>query len=47
MSELTSREKFLKIFANLPVPERNEVIFVDDELGPISWNISFIEIFKC
>lgn len=44
MPELSSREKFLKLYANLPLPERDEVIFVDENKGPISWNVSYIEI---
>jgi hypothetical protein len=34
-----SKEKFLKAYANLPVPEREQIIVViDDE--PYSWNVA-------
>lgn len=46
MSELSSREKFLKIYTNLPLPERDEAIYVDENKGPISWNVSYIEIYN-
>lgn len=40
-----SREKFLKIYANLPVPERSQIIaIIDDE--PFSWNTAYAEISK-
>lgn len=37
------REKFLKIYANLPLPAREEIICVI-EGKPITWNVSFLEI---
>jgi hypothetical protein len=39
-----SREKFLKIFSNLPINLRKEVILVLDKEGPISWEVAFLEI---
>jgi len=38
------KEKFLKLFANLPVNLRDEVIAVLPELGPISWKVAYLEI---
>jgi len=38
-----SKEKFLKIYANLPQPEREQIIAVI-EGKPYSWNIAYIEI---
>jgi hypothetical protein len=40
---LTIREKFLNIYANLPLAVRNEIIIV---LGgePITWNAVFLEV---
>jgi len=39
------KEKFLQIYANLPLGVRKELIaVVDDE--PISWNAAYLEIHK-
>lgn len=38
------KEKFLKIYANLPINLRNEIILVLDKEGPITWNAAYIEI---
>lgn len=37
------REKFLKVYYNLPLKERNEVIY-DLEGKPLSWNVAYVEI---
>ena len=42
--ELGRKEKFLKIFANLPLGLRQEIILVLDDGRPITWNVAFIEI---
>ena len=38
-----SREKFLKVYANLPEPEREQVIAIIDD-KPYSWNVAYNEI---
>lgn len=38
-----SKEKFLKVYANLPEPERAQVIAIIDN-KTYSWNIAYIEI---
>jgi len=38
------KEKFLKLYANLPINLRDEVIAVLPELGPVSWNVVYLEI---
>lgn len=38
------KSKFLKVYANLPINLRNDVILVLDSYGPITWNVAFIEI---
>ena len=39
------RERFLKIYANLPLALRNEIILVlNDE--PISWKVAYIEVYN-
>ena len=40
-----SKEKFLKAFANLPEPEREQVIAIVDN-KPYSWNVAYNEISK-
>ena len=37
------REKFLKIFANLPIAVRSEIIAVLDE-QPMTWNVCYLEV---
>jgi len=38
-----SKEKFFKVFANLPEPEREQVIAIIDN-KTYSWNIAYNEI---
>ena len=38
-----SKDKFFKVYANLPEPERKQVIAVVDG-KPYSWNITYNEI---
>ncbi len=40
---MEKREKFLKIFANLPLPIRDEIILSLEE-KPLTWNVAYIEI---
>jgi len=44
VKELGNREKFLKIYANLPISVRQEIILVLDDNQPITWNAAFIEV---
>ena len=39
----TLKAKFLKLYANVPLPLREEIIAVVDK-KPVSWNVSYIEI---
>lgn len=39
----TSKEKFLKIYANVPISARQEIISTFDN-KPISWNVAFFEV---
>ena len=39
------RERFLKIYANLPINLRDEVVLVIHD-QPISWRVSYIEVFN-
>ena len=38
------KEKFLKIYANLPIHVREEIIYVLEDKGPITWNVAYLEI---
>jgi len=42
--KLGRKEKFLKIFANLPLGIRQEIIVVLDDNRPMTWNAVFIEV---
>ena len=44
MPTLSPREKFLKLYANLPLNLRKETIVVLDKHGPISWNVAYLEV---
>ena len=37
------REKFLKIYADIPLGLRREIILILDN-APISWNVAFVEV---
>ncbi len=43
MSPETIKEKFLKIYANLPLGVREEIILVIDK-KPITWNAAYLEV---
>jgi len=38
-----NRERFLKIYANLPLGVREEIICVVDE-KPVTWNATYLEV---
>lgn len=38
------KEKFLKIYANLPLGVRQEIILVLDGVGPVSWDAAYLEV---
>ena len=39
-----NKEKFLKIYANLPLGVRREIILVLDDNRPITWDVAFLEV---
>lgn len=41
---MENKDKFLKVYSNLPINLRNEVILVLSDKGPITWNVAFLEI---
>lgn len=38
------REKFLKLYANLPINIRKEIILVLEKEGPITWDVAYLEV---
>lgn len=44
IKKLGKRERFLKVYANLPISVRQEIILVLDDNQPITWNVAFIEV---
>jgi hypothetical protein len=36
--------RFMKVYANLPLGLRNDIVIVIDEVGPITWNAAYIEV---
>ncbi len=38
------RENFLKLYSNMPLNLRKEVILVLKEKGPISWEVAYLEV---
>jgi hypothetical protein len=41
---MKDKDCFLKVYANLPLNLRNEVVLVVPETGPVTWNVAFLEI---
>ncbi|OGI64842.1 hypothetical protein A3H53_04680 [Candidatus Nomurabacteria bacterium RIFCSPLOWO2_02_FULL_40_10] len=41
---MKNKDRFLKVYANLPLNLRNEVVLVASETGPVTWNVAFLEI---
>lgn len=38
------KEKFIKIYTNLPLGLRGDIILVLPDLGPITWNVAYLEV---
>jgi len=41
--KLTNREKFFRVYTNLPINIREETVCII-ESKPISWNVAYLEI---
>ncbi|MFA5831792.1 MAG: hypothetical protein WC878_08275 [Candidatus Paceibacterota bacterium] len=37
-------DKFFKVYANLPLNLREEIVLVLPDVGPITWNVAYLEI---
>lgn len=44
MDKEDAKERFYKVYANLPLNLREEVILVLPQHGPITWNVAYLEI---
>lgn len=44
MNREQQKQEFYKIFANLPINLREEIILVIPEKGPITWQVARLEI---
>jgi len=42
---MSLKERFLKIYSNIPLKLRKEIILVIDG-EPITWNVAYIEVFN-
>lgn len=38
------KERFFRVYANLPIGLRDQVVIVLSEVGPLSWNAAYIEV---
>lgn len=38
------KDKFFKVYANLPINLREEIVLVLSQKGPITWNVAYLEI---
>jgi len=41
---MEGKDRFIKVYSNLPINLRNEVILVLPSTGSITWNVAFLEI---
>jgi hypothetical protein len=39
-----NKEKFIKIYANLPIGVRQEIVLVLDDNKPITWDVAYNEV---
>lgn len=42
-SKMTAKDRFFKVYANLPLNVRQEIVIVINK-EPISWQVAFLEI---
>lgn len=38
------KERFFRVYANLPVGLRDQVVIALPEVGPMSWNAVYVEV---
>jgi hypothetical protein len=42
--EIIPKERFFRVYANLPVGVRDQVVIVIPDVGPMSWNAAYVEV---
>ena len=42
--DILPKERFFRVYANLPVGLRDQVVIVVPEVGPMSWNAAYTEV---
>ena len=42
--ETLPKEKFFRVYANMPVGVRDQVVIVMPDVGPMSWNAAYVEV---
>lgn len=40
------KEKFLRVYANIPLGVRQEIVAVLEDGRPITWDVAFIEVHE-
>jgi len=38
------KEKFFRVYANLPIGLRDQIVFTLPDIGPMSWNAVYAEV---
>lgn len=41
---MEGKDRFIKVYSNLPINLRNEVILVLPNIGAITWNVAYLEV---
>lgn len=41
---MEGKDRFIRVYSNLPLNLRNEIILVLPNTGAITWNVAFLEI---
>ena len=42
--DIKNKLRFTKVFSNLPLGVRKEIIYVLDKEGPVTWNVVYLEM---
>lgn len=44
MKEKSPKSRFYRVYANLPINLRKEIISVLPQKGPVTWNVAYLEV---
>ena len=44
VTDTVPKERFFRVYANMPLGLRNEVVIVLPQIGLLTWNASYIEV---